>query len=90
MTSLRKSLRSKIHDWTDKVGFRLNSTNTIKDNSTVDHYFFKTFNFIEKRKSGSPADKSEFVCFDTYGEKVKVRSLLDLQSAFFENLSELR
>jgi len=30
------------------------------------------------------------VCFDTYGEKIKVRSLLDLQSAFFENLSELK
>jgi len=55
----------------------------------VDHYFFKTFNFIEQRKAGS-TEKSEFVCFDTYGEKMKVRSLLDLQSAFYENLSELR
>jgi hypothetical protein len=55
----------------------------------VDHYFFKTFNFIEQRKMDA-AEKPEFVCFDTYGEKIKVRSLLDLQSAFFENLSELK
>lgn len=90
MANLRRTLRSRIHDWTTKVGFRLNSTNTIKkDNLTVDHYFFKTFNFIEQRKVDS-TEKSEFVCFDTYGEKVKVRSLLDLQSAFYENLSELR
>jgi hypothetical protein len=90
MANLSRTLRSRIHAWIKKVGFRLNSSNTIKkDNVTVDHYFFKTFNFIEQRKADS-AEKSEFVCFDTYGEKVKVRSLLDLQSAFFENLSELR
>lgn len=90
MANIRRSLQSRIHAWIKKVGFRLNSTNTNKkDNLTVDHYFFKTFNFIEQRKADS-VDRSEFVCFDTYGEKIKVRSLLDLQSAFFENLSELR
>jgi hypothetical protein len=90
MDKLRKTLRSRVHDWIKKVGFRLNSSNTLKnDNLTVDHYFFKTFNFIEQRNADS-ADKSEFVCFDTYGEKIKVRSLLDLQSAFYENLSQLR
>jgi hypothetical protein len=90
MANLRKSLHFKVHDWMKKVGFRLNSTDIIKkDNVTVDHYFFKTFDFIEQHQAGS-VDKAEFVCFDNYGEKVKVRSLLDLQSAFYENLSELR
>lgn len=88
MGKLRRTLRSRVHDWIKKVGFRLNSTNTIKNNVTVDHYFFKTFNFIERRIDS--VEKSEFVCFDTYGEKIKVRSLLDLQTAFYENLSELR
>lgn len=89
MANLRRSLRSRIHAWTKKIGFRLNSSNTIKkDNVTVDHYFFKTFNFIEQRKADA-TERSEFVCFDTYGEKIKVRSLLDLQSAFYENLSQL-
>jgi len=55
----------------------------------ISHYFYKTFNFIEQRKNG-PDQRSEFVCFDNYGEKMKVRSLLDLQSAFFENLSQLK
>jgi hypothetical protein len=29
------------------------------------------------------------LCFDAYGEKIIVRSLLDLQTAFFENISQL-
>ncbi|EHQ26846.1 hypothetical protein [Mucilaginibacter paludis] len=90
MANIRESLHSKIHTWMKMVGFRLNSSNVVKKNNlTIDHYFFKTFNFIEQRKADSTG-KSEFVCFDTYGEKMKVRSLLDLQSAFYENLSELR
>jgi len=90
MANMRSSLHSKVHDWMNKVGFRLNSTNTIeKSNVTVDHYFFKTFNFIEQHPADL-VDEAEFVCFDKYGEKMKVRSLLDLQSAFYENLSELR
>jgi hypothetical protein len=35
-------------------------------------------------------ERSVFVCFDPYGETIKVRSLLDLQTAFYENLSQLR
>ncbi len=90
MNNLRASLHSRVHDWMDKIGFRLNSSSTVKKTgTTVDHYFFKTFNFIEQRKK-DPAEKTEFICFDTYGEKIKVRSLLDLQSAFFENLSILK
>ncbi len=90
MNNIKTSLHSKVHDWMNKIGFRLNSSDTIKSkNVTVDHYFFKTFNFIEQHQQDSLEDL-EIVCFDTYGEKVKVRSLLDLQTAFFENLSELR
>jgi len=90
MNNLRLSLHSKIHHWMNGIGFRLNSSDMIKnDGVRVDHYFFKTFNFIEQHKMDT-SDKPEFVCFDTYGEKIKVRSLLDLQSAFFENLSELK
>jgi hypothetical protein len=90
MTNLRASLHSRVHDWMNKIGFRLNSSATIKKTGTiVNHYFFKTFNFIEQRKK-NPSEKTEFICFDTYGEKVKVRSLLDLQNAFFENLSSIK
>jgi len=90
MNKLRASLHSRIHSWMEKVGFRLNSSEIVKKTGVkVDHYFFKTFNFIEQRKM-DPSENPEFVCFDTYGEKIKVRSLLDLQSAFFENLSELK
>lgn len=90
MSKLRASLHSRVHNWMNKIGFRLNSSETIKKTGIkVDHYFFKTFNFFEQRKADR-SEKSEFVCFDTYGERIKVRSLLDLQSAFFENLSELK
>jgi len=90
MNKLRASLHSRVHNWMDKIGFRLNSSEVInKTGIKVDHYFFKTFNFFEQHKPGQ-AEKPEFICFDTYGEKIKVRSLLDLQSAFFENLSELK
>jgi hypothetical protein len=90
MKNIRSSLQSKVHHWMDAIGFRLNSSETVQNkNMTVDHYFYKTFNFIEQRKNNQHA-KSEFVCFDSYGEKVKVRSLLDLQTAFFENLSQLK
>jgi hypothetical protein len=51
--------------------------------------FFETFNFLEKTKTDEP-EKSKFICFDTYGEKLKVRSLLDLQTAFYENISQLK
>jgi hypothetical protein len=90
MDNMRPSLHTRVHHWIDQVGFHLNSSNKVaKDNTTVDHYFFETFNFIEKIKPGKP-DTATFVCFDTYGEKVKVKSLLDLQTAFFENVHQLK
>ena len=87
---MRANLHSKVHNWTDLMGFRLNSSETNEKNKvTTKHYFFETFNFLEKLKEDRP-DKPSYVCFDTYGEKLKVRSLLDLQTAFFENISQLK
>jgi hypothetical protein len=90
MAKARASLHSRVHNWIDTVGFRLNTSDTNqKNNITTRHYFFETFNFIEKSNNDEP-EKSKFLCFDTYGETMKVRSLLDLQSAFFENISQLK
>ncbi|MCJ8210856.1 hypothetical protein MUY27_14150 [Mucilaginibacter sp. RS28] len=84
------NLHTKVHNWIDTIGFRLNTVNTDQKNRiTTRHYFFETFNFFEKSKDDSP-EKARFMCFDTYGEKVKVKSLLDLQAAFFENISQLK
>ncbi|MBW4890454.1 hypothetical protein KXQ82_12030 [Mucilaginibacter sp. HMF5004] len=88
MSNISISLHSKVHQWMDSIGFNLNFSERLKNKDvTINHYFFKTFNFIEQFNHDS---RSEFVCFDNYGEKIKVRSLLDLQSAFFENLSQLK
>jgi hypothetical protein len=90
MNNASNSLYYKVHKWIDSVGFRLNTSQTNgKSNTIVNHYFFETFNFLEKANSKEP-EKSKFLCFDTYGEKIRVRSLLDLQSAFFENISQLK
>jgi len=90
MNKVRASLHSRVHNWIDTVGFHLNTSDTNKKNNiTTHHYFFETFNFIEKSNNDDP-EKSKFLCFDTYGETMKVRSLLDLQSAFFENISQLK
>ena len=90
MKNLRASLHAKVHHWINTVGFSLNTSQTNqKSRVTTNHYFFETFNFIEKEKSGDHAT-SRFLCFDTYGEKINVRSLLDLQTAFFENISQLK
>ncbi|MVN92043.1 hypothetical protein [Mucilaginibacter aquatilis] len=90
MNSMRANLHSKVHNWMDRMGFRLNSAKTSpKSKTTIKHYFFETFNFLEKTRAGEP-EKTSFVCFDTYGEKLKVRSLLDLQTAFYENISQLK
>jgi hypothetical protein len=89
MNNISSSLHSKVHNWIDIVGFRLNDSQTNdKSHITTNHYFFETFNFFEKSKSDDP-EKSKFLCFDTYGETIKVKSLLDLQTAFFENISQL-
>jgi len=74
----------------DSIGFRLNTSQTnSKSNVTTHHYFFETFNFFEKAKNND-VKHSQFLCFDMYGEKINVRSLLDLQTAFFENISQLK
>ena len=83
------SLHSKVHKWIDTIGFRLNGSQTNqKSNITTHHYFFETFNFFEKSKKDD-LKNSKFLCFDAYGESIKVKSLLDLQTAFFENISQL-
>jgi hypothetical protein len=83
------SLHSKVHQWIDAIGFRLNESQTNdKNHVTTNHYFFKTFNFFEKSKNND-SEKSKFLCFDAYGQTIKVKSLLDLQTAFFENISQL-
>jgi len=88
MNNISVSLHSKVHKWIDAIGFRLNGSQTNKNNVTTNHYFFETFNFLEKAKNNDPK-QSKFLCFDAYGETIKVRSLLDLQTAFFENISQL-
>jgi hypothetical protein len=83
------SLHSKVHKWIDVIGFRLNESQTNRENNeTTNHYFFETFNFFEKAKNND-LKNSKFLCFDAYGETIKVKSLLDLQTAFFENISQL-
>jgi len=89
MNNISTSLHSKVHKWIDTIGFRLNESQTNdKNNVTTNHYFFETFNFFEKSKNND-LKNSKFLCFDTYGETIKVKSLLDLQTAFFENISQL-
>ncbi len=90
MRNARASLYNRVHHWIDAVGFRLNTSQTNnKSMVTTNHYFFETFNLVEKEKKGDHKT-SKFLCFDTYGEKINVKSLLDLQVAFFENLSQLK
>jgi hypothetical protein len=89
MDNKRASLHAKVHKWIDTFGFRLNVSQTNHQNNvTTNHYFFETFNFFEKAKNND-LKNSKFLCFDAYGETIKVRSLLDLQKAFFENISQL-
>ncbi|RFZ82817.1 hypothetical protein DYU05_11680 [Mucilaginibacter terrenus] len=74
----------------DAIGFRLNASQANAEDKTItNHYFFETFNFLERSKADEPA-KTKFLCFDTYGEKISVKSLLDIQAAFFENISQLK
>ena len=90
MKNIASSLQSRIHEWIDAFGFRLNASQTNRRKNIVTrHYFFKTFNFFERADTKNPG-RIEFLCFDTYGETIKVKSLLDLQSAFFENISQLK
>jgi len=90
MKKIASSLHVRVHQWIDGFGFRLNTSKTNrKKNITTRHYFFKTFNFLEKFDAKHP-ERAEFLCFDTYGETIKVNSLLELQVAFFENISQLK
>lgn len=90
MKKISNSLHAKVHKWIDAIGFRLNTSQTDNRNKiTTDHYFFETFNFLEKSKKGHP-EYTRILCFDAYGEKINVKSLLDLQVAFFENISQLK
>ncbi len=85
-----RNLHSKVHNWLNSIGFHLNASQTNKRSKvTTNHYFFETFNLLEKRKSGEQ-ENTKYLCFDMYGEKIPVRSLLDLQTAFFENISQLK
>jgi len=87
MDKINKNLHAKVHHWIDAIGFRFNGSQT-SDNVTTNHYFFETFNFFEKAKNND-VKNSKFLCFDAYGQSINVKSLLDLQTAFFENISQL-
>ena len=90
MDNVRKPLYDKVHTWTEAIGFRLNTSQTnFRNKITTRHYFFETFNFLEK-SMGNDLNSTKFLCFDTYGETINVNSLLDLQVAFFENISQLK
>lgn len=86
---LRAAITSKIHNWVNRVGFELNSSAMDERDLLTEHYFFETFNFLKESKKDVP-EKAEFVCFDTYGEKMNINSLVEFQEAFFENLSILK
>lgn len=89
MANVDQSLHSKVHSWIDSIGFKLNESQTnLKSKVTTNHYFFKTFNVFERAK-GNDMKNSKFLCFNAYGESINVKTLLDLQTAFFENLSQL-
>jgi hypothetical protein len=89
MNNISTPLHTKVHRWIDTIGFRLNGSQTNDEsNVTTNHYFFETFNLFEKSKNND-VKNSKFLCFDPYGETIKVKSLLDLQTAFFENISQL-
>jgi len=85
-----RNLPAKIHQWLNTIGFSLNASQTNRRSKiTTNHYFFETFNLLERKKEGDHTG-TKFLCFDMYGEKINVRSLLDLQTAFFENISQLK
>ena len=90
MANIGGSLHSKVHKWIETIGFHHNGSQTnYKNNETTNHYFFETFNFFEKARNNDHKN-SKFLCFDAYGETIQVKSLLDLQAAFFENISQLK
>ena len=89
MNNSSEILHSKVHEWIDGVSFQFNGSQTDEtSNITTSHYYFETFNFFEN-VSNHDKGQAKFMCFDTYGETVEVETLLDLQTAFFENISQL-
>jgi hypothetical protein len=79
MDNFSESLHFKVHNWIDAIGFSLNTSITnVKSRVTTNHNFFETFNFFESAQNNDP------------GEEMSVKSLLDLQTAFFENISQLK
>lgn len=90
MNNSGAKLYSQVHSWINAIGFHLNSSAiNCKNNVTINHYYFETFNFLESSKNNEPAE-SNFTCFDTYGEQYQIKSLLDLQVAFYDNISQLK
>ena len=90
MKHIANSLYNRVHNWIDAFGFRLNTSRiSRKKGVTTRHYFFETFNFLETTDNKNP-EKTKYMCFDAYGEKMRINSLLDLQTAFFENISQLK
>ncbi len=90
MDNLSGTLHSKVHRWLDVIGFCFHSSQTNnKSKVTTNHYFFETFNILENSKNNDTAN-AKFLCFDAYGEIIKIKTLLDLQTAFFENISQLK
>lgn len=90
MNTASAPLHNKVHNWMDMIGFQLNSSAVSPEShNTVNHYFFKTFNFLEEVKNDAPG-KPRFTCFDTYGEAHTVKNLSDLQTAFYDNISQLK
>ena len=52
MNNIRNNLHAKVHKWMDSIGFRLNASQiNAENNTTTNHYFFETFNFLEKAKN---------------------------------------
>ena len=90
MDNTGSTLHSKVHTWIEGFGFHFNGSHTDnKSNVTTNHYFFETFNVVENAKNDDLVH-AKFLCFDAYGETIKVKTLLDLQTAFFENISQLK
>ena len=90
MDNFSGTLHNKVHRWLDGIGFCFHSSQT--DNLskvTTNHYFFETFNILENAKNDD-AGSVKFLCFDVYGETIRVKTLLDLETAFFENISQLK
>ena len=83
MDNMSPSLHSKIHKWMDAIGFRLNGSQTNRQNNvTTNHYFFETFNFLEKAKNND-LNNSKFLCFDRLRPNNKSQVTFGSANSFF-------